>query len=262
MKVIVISSNKYNSLIRWFAELFNKHWPNKQDVTVLCFEKPDCNLPSNFEVFSMGNQDSFGDIWSTPIKPYVDSISDLCIVHFFVDHFITNLVDSRLLKRAEDLIVSGKSDKVWLGCWHDEVRKRIDLGKEYDNDFIQWVDYKGIAGYMMSTWLDPSMWNTILFRRMLSVEDSIHKIEKTAKNVLFKEKPIVHYAKSSVMVAYVDAVRRGRFNYEFLENWKNNHGDKSGTLDVGLRTPHFGGLIEKEVYEVFLKARRDFEKGE
>jgi hypothetical protein len=148
MRVIVTTSNKYLHLIPVFTYLFNKYWSSEQEVTILGYDKPKCELPANFTFHSMGKQ---GDVseWSTDLRKYFKQMPDWHFIWLMEDTLIKS-VNIEGIERAYFLIKSN----FYTG--------RFDLTKDIQKRAHQLGD-SGIirAGndttYKLST--QPSIWN-------------------------------------------------------------------------------------------------------
>ncbi len=86
MKIICSTSNKYLHLIPVFTYLFNKYWPGNE-VEIVGYEKPSCELPENFTFYSMGTQGTVKE-WSTDLRKYFEVIDDDFFIWLMEDSFL------------------------------------------------------------------------------------------------------------------------------------------------------------------------------
>src|SRR4051812_48252456 len=140
MKIFVSTSDYYNPLARGFAYLFNRHWSDRQQVTLLCYSPPPDRLPSNFEVVSLGHGRDFGnDIpewapgrrgkhfnelyptprWTDSLVPFFNRVTDETFVLLQVDYFIHRPVE--LQKIAHLLRYFDRSDVVKIDLSRDRA---------------------------------------------------------------------------------------------------------------------------------------------
>lgn len=144
MKIICTTSNKYAHLLPVFIYLFNKNWGADQ-VEIVGYDVPKCELPTNFTFHSMGKQ---GDVseWSTDLRKY------------FQDQ------DEWFVWVMEDTIVKSINHDLFDFCYGMTMPGvgRIDLTKDVQNR-----PHKVLPGgiiranddsrYRLST--QPSIWN-------------------------------------------------------------------------------------------------------
>jgi hypothetical protein len=125
MRVFVTTSDWYNPILPCFAYLFNRFWSPQQQVTVLCYTLPDCELPSNFSLESLGQPSDFGnDItewspgrrggdygesfptpkWSDSMQRWAGRLSDPHFVLMQIDYFIHQAVNVRQIQILEKYV--------------------------------------------------------------------------------------------------------------------------------------------------------------
>ena len=132
MKVIVVASDKYVNLLNGYSRLFNRHWSENKQVDILCYKKPDFDLPKNFNVISLGNQDDFDESWTKGIRKYFENLEDEYFMLCLEDHFMFDDMDFEFLDRAEKEIQKEEVKKIW--CSFDKNKK----GDPYSEDFKVW----------------------------------------------------------------------------------------------------------------------------
>jgi hypothetical protein len=120
VKVFVTTSDFYNPLLPGFAYLFNKHWSPEQEVTVLCYSEPDCALPDNFSLCSLGDPAEFGNNeaewskgrrgfqfhepyptprWTDSLRPVFEALTDEHFILLQIDYFIHQPVELDTIER-------------------------------------------------------------------------------------------------------------------------------------------------------------------
>jgi hypothetical protein len=137
MRVYVTTSDWYNPILPCFAYLFNRFWSPKQGVTVLCYTVPDCELPPNFSVESLGHPAEFGnDVaewssgrrgsdfgesfptpkWSDSMKGWADRLPDPYFILLQIDYFIHQPVNIRQIAILEKYLGADDVVKIDLSA--------------------------------------------------------------------------------------------------------------------------------------------------
>ena len=106
MKVLCITSDGYRHLVAGFAEAFNLHWPGMQRVDVLCYAPPEEELPENFHVHSLGQQELFAGSWTDGLRPYVERMTDERFVLFLEDYWLDSTVDLARVRMMDNTMRS------------------------------------------------------------------------------------------------------------------------------------------------------------
>jgi hypothetical protein len=70
--IIITTSNKYLHLLPVFCFLFNKFWWDRQPVTIVGYDPPQCSLPDNFTFHSLGKQGSVKE-FSTDLRRFFEA---------------------------------------------------------------------------------------------------------------------------------------------------------------------------------------------
>lgn len=149
IKVCVTTSNSYLHLIPVFCYFFNRYWNAEQEVTILGYSQPKCELPANFKFVSMGVQGPVTE-WSTDKRKYFESIED--------DWFILMMEDAFVRRADVDMITN--TYKYLQDNWNSVGR--CDLTKDIQNrphvvvDNSVVVRAKQDTNYRVS--LQPSIW--------------------------------------------------------------------------------------------------------
>lgn len=149
MKVICTTSNKYLHLIPVFTYLFNKYWSSEQEVTILGYDKPKCELPENFGFHSMGKQ---GDVseWSTDLRQYFEGMEETHFILLMEDCFIKR-ADIETIDIIYDTLATYQPNVGRYDLTND-VQKRPHM--VFDKAFVRaFAD----TNYRVS--LQPSIWN-------------------------------------------------------------------------------------------------------
>lgn len=105
IEVYVWTSNRQMICIPAWAYLFNKFWPYKKNVTVIGYDLPIFELPSNFNYVSLGVQRG-PSFWSNDMIEYFKSIDDDYFYMTTEDGFIVDYVDKQILDYAANIAVS------------------------------------------------------------------------------------------------------------------------------------------------------------
>lgn len=163
MIIYVIASNKYIHILEAYSIFFNKYWPN-QTVKILCYDKLPNNLPDNFEVISLGNQDQYGKYWTNGLIPY---FKDKCKEDYFVitveDMFLCRSVNLDEVNKLEEYIREGFAEKAMLHSHlNDDRRRKKSTSDNIGNGLCiikQDRDYR--------TTLHPAIWTKSYFLKYL-----------------------------------------------------------------------------------------------
>jgi len=144
MKTIVSTSNKYLHLIPVFTYLFNKYWDSSQQVEIVGYDAPKCDLPANFTFHSMGEQGPVNE-WSTDLRKYFESQDDW-FIWLMEDTFIKSFDEGKMwFAYAMMMPEVGR-----IGLTKDIVNRPHDL----DNG-VAWAR----RGTMYRQSTQPSIWN-------------------------------------------------------------------------------------------------------
>ena len=147
MKVICTTSDKYLHLIPVMTYLFNKNWDANQEVTIVGYQSPKCELPLNFKFHSMGVQGHVSE-WSTDLRKYFETIEDEWFVWIMEDTFIKSMTGiPSLSEMFNDHYNVGRIDLT------GDLQKRFH---SVNKDLTIIIGDSNV-GYRLST--QPSIWN-------------------------------------------------------------------------------------------------------
>lgn len=163
MKIMVITSNRYNCVIPAFAHQFNKYWSSSAQVDVVGDEPPTEKLPDNFNFIHSGKDDGKSS-WSNLMISYLNNVDDEYTLLFFDDHFITGKIDLDVIQEAITLMNTEGYDKLWGG--------QIDGKYEQVSDNLQCL-----TGYITKSFT-PSIWRTSILKQILEPNKDPHTSEK------------------------------------------------------------------------------------
>ena len=90
MKVLVPTNDKYLWALRPFAYLFNIYWSSLQPVVVLGFNRPQFDLPKNFEFVSLDHRNYGAGEWTNGLLKFLP--------HWDEDYFVWMLEDYWLVR--------------------------------------------------------------------------------------------------------------------------------------------------------------------
>lgn len=198
MKIMVITSNRYNCLLPGFATQFNKHWSSNIQVDIAGDKPCDATLPDNFNFVHVG-KDTGKDSWSNLMISYMDTVEDKYTMVFFDDHFIIGKIDLNTIDEALEIVDTNGYDKVWGG----------QMSRPYDviNEKFHFLN-----GYI-ATSFTPSIWKTSTFRGLLKPNLDCHTSEKEHGAVITGVKGI-----SKCLIPTADVVRRSKLR-ELTSPW-------------------------------------------
>jgi hypothetical protein len=256
MKVFVTTSDYYNPLARGFAYLFNRHWSNQQEVTLLCYTPPRDPLPSNFEVVSLGDGKAFGnDIpewapgrrgkhfkelyptpkWTDSLAPFFDRIREEHFILLQIDYFIHRSVELEKIEMLRHY------------CKREDVVK-IDLSR--DRAFFPNTPYAFDEGTKIvvsnqdapfRSSLLPAIWKADYFRQLLKPGRSpwafemlgMHDCMNDGKLILGVDQPV------DGPVPYVNVYYSGKLNWQQL--MRMDEEIRSEMVQHGMITPEWNG---------------------
>jgi hypothetical protein len=91
VRIIALTSNDYIHCLPPFCYLFNRHWPGRPQVEVVCYDQLPGELPANFEVISLGRQEDY--TWSGGLLKYLETVPDELVLLLLEDYFLISPVD-------------------------------------------------------------------------------------------------------------------------------------------------------------------------
>jgi len=210
MKAVVIASDKYRNVLRGFSTLFNKHWSEEQEVDVLCYQKPDIELPKNFNLISIGEKAHWN--WCWPMIPYFESIPEEYFFFCMEDHFMFKDIDFDLLEKAETEIKKSSVAKVI--CNHNPRINREDPGEYYSEDFLLWNLPESHGLNRGPNSLMAAIWKKDFFLDILKTTRTVDEFESRP---IPRDPRYVIFPKNDYVYAQLDACRYGSFNDPILE---------------------------------------------
>jgi FkbM family methyltransferase len=228
VKVVVISSDKYINVLNGFSVLFNRHWSENKQVDVLCYKKPDFNLPDNFNLISVGNKCT--DDWSTALIPYFETMEDEYFLLCLEDHLMYKDIDFDLLDKAEEYIKDPKIAKVM--CNFDPRINREEPGEDYCDDFYRWSLPATKGNNKGPVSLCVSIWKKDFFLSLLKPGMNIRDFENIPKP---NDPRHTLFPKNDFVYPQLDACRSGEFNNVVLsEGYRGSEGQYVDELDRGV----------------------------
>tara|TARA_R110002051_G_scaffold325622_1_gene429464 strand:- start:7726 stop:8415 length:690 start_codon:yes stop_codon:yes gene_type:complete len=139
MTIYISTSDKYVSLLKPFAYLFNKFWSKDQKVVILGYTKPDFKLPKNFEFVSMGISRNDPKEWSTDLRKYFESINDEWFIYGTEDMFLVYPVNFKSLDKLKKYMKSGTGR---ISITNDACRKKCSTLEDNVIELSQTADYR------------------------------------------------------------------------------------------------------------------------
>lgn len=104
LPIVVVASNQNVDLLAGFAEAFNKHWSETQDVIAIHSEKPPGKLPDNFlPIKAEGEEADYGRAWGPSFRKVIQKIPHGRFMLFLEDQYLVRDVDIEAVKAADDL---------------------------------------------------------------------------------------------------------------------------------------------------------------
>lgn len=135
MKIYVSTWDKYLVALKPFSYLLNKFWFEIPEVIVLNrgTEKPDFELPSNFDFINLG-ENRGPNYWTTDLGRFFESIND--------EHFIFAQEDFFLLEPVNERVY-----KVLESFKHNPDVGRINLTNDMEYRWLEWRHRYHECGY-------------------------------------------------------------------------------------------------------------------
>lgn len=223
MKKYLIASDKYLPLLKGYTYFFNKYWSDEEEVMVLCYKKPDFDLPENFKIHSLGNQSDYGKYWTNALIPFFKSVEDDHFMVLLDDLFPINDVDTDTLYEMGDLIRSGKAQKAFLGRV-----KGGPYGKVISKNIVE--VRPGYAEFRNT--IQPSIWNKEHFLKYLKPDFTIWEFELKNYYMSNTEDDVVIISKDGPVYLFMDVIHRGKYSER--------------GMDKNLRL----GLLKQEDFEI------------
>lgn len=159
MKIFCITSDKYRYLVAGFAESFNKWWSSNVQVFVLCYDKPNELLPSNFECISLGRQEDYKKSWTTALTPYFNKCEDDKILILLEDYWLNKQVKQNEINEALNQFEKSDVMKVELNSLN------LQFGHSGNFEQTNFVIRSQQARYRTS--LQAAIWKRNYFVRQL-----------------------------------------------------------------------------------------------
>lgn len=228
IKKYLITSDKYLFVLKEYAYFFNKFWSDKEEVIVLCYKKPDFDLPNNFKIQSLGKQPA-GRIWTNPLIPYFKNVKDECFIILLEDLFLINNVNIKLLNEMKDLVLQGKAQKA---CLFKIVPTKY-RGKMVSDNI---VEVNSLSGFR--TTINPAIWNKNHFLKYLKPDLTIWQLEQSNVRLARSEKAVVVGPTNTTVFPQIGLLRGGKIDNKAIKVIKrciNN------------------GLIDKEYENIVIK---------
>lgn len=151
MKIIVTTSNDYKHIVPIFCYLFNNNWGSDYKVELVGYDKPDFELPDNFNFVSLGKQIGGSNNFSSDLRPYFQQQQDW-FIWLFDDTFILN-VDFNKLEVAKALTKYKNVGRINLTvCGLHETHAFL----KNEGDYRIYQNAQD-SNYRLST--QPSIWN-------------------------------------------------------------------------------------------------------
>jgi hypothetical protein len=102
VRVIVLTSDRYQWALRPFAYLFNIYWSSLQPVTVAGFASPPFPLPTNFAFHQIHPQNYPAERWSDALILLLRALPDSHLILLLEDYWLTRTADVRGIATLAD----------------------------------------------------------------------------------------------------------------------------------------------------------------
>lgn len=259
MKVFVTTSDWYNPILPGFTYLFNRFWSPEQPVTVLCYTLPDCDVPSNFSLQSLGDPAEFGnDIvewspgrrgpyfrepyptpkWTDSMKRWVECLTDPYFILLQIDYFIHKTVNIRQIELLEKYL--GVDDVVKIDLSAD--RFHAPHRGYADEQGMQIIESDQRALYRSS--LQAAIWTREYFAALLKPGRSPWEFEVLGMHEQMNDgRRILGLAQPDFgPVPYLNVYSGGAVNWGELQLL--DEGIKAEMFARGWIGPHWNGWVD------------------
>lgn len=197
MRIFLSTSDNYLPLLKKHSYFFNKYWSSEQRVDVLCYKKPDFDLPPNYNIISLGER-SIG-CWTDPLREFMSTIEDEYFVFLLEDLFIIQKVDLDTLGKLCREVRFQASKAVLERQYHWKTEPY-----HLNSDFMV-IDQK--ADYRLT--LKPSVWRRDYFIKYLKPGYSIWDFE--TRNLESKgDGAVILQTRGADVLRTADVLKRGR----------------------------------------------------
>jgi hypothetical protein len=210
---------------------FNKFWPARDEVIVLCFQEPK-RLPKNFRTHNLGKQSSFSFRrdgrtyyrWSDSILPFFRKIKDQAFILLWDEHLVVKKVNADLLSEASAEVLRKKAQKVVLDRHLN--KGRFSKGVTDYSDSLVELNQKT----MYRTTLMPSVWSKGYFMRHLRPHMTAWDFE--VKNIYrsLRDKARILAPKEEDIVTTYNVYIKGKFAANGFSRLKLNDGDRERAM--------------------------------
>jgi len=203
--VYVMTANQTMKAVQAFAYLFNEFWSTKTQVTILGYDMPDFELPSNFNYISLGIQRG-KNYWSDDIKAYFSNeCNDELFILTFEDNLIIDKIDKPLLEYAIEFCTANKDGLLKFNLTADLQSRGNTVIESYDQFDLVQADQHEIFRLSLNT----SIWNKEEFLNKLNPGESMHFFENPAKPNSTDDGLGVYGFGRSYVIKTSEAYRRG-----------------------------------------------------
>ena len=229
LKVYVTTSDYYNHLIPGFAYLFNGYWSPHQEVTILCYTKPNYSLPDNFSMFSLGPSESFGNRgpewadregirsyptpkWTESLRPIFEQMTDEHFILLQIDYFLNRFVQLDKIELLRGFL--DRSAVVKIDLTLDRARQLHNLYAT--NGDIQIIVSDQNAAYRSS--LQAAIWRKDYFLQLLKPNRDPWAFELIGAEELKNDGKLILGIKQphAAPVSYANVYTKGKVNWNEL----------------------------------------------
>jgi hypothetical protein len=213
------ATDDYLYLLPVFAELYNKYIG--EDMTVLCYKKPEKELPDNFNIISLGSQADRVS-WSDGIIPFFKEFEEPYFKSWGEDYLIYH-VETDLYKRSHDIAYNEKKFGrilFWLDenyKWRKQLSKKISSGQRYELD-KQFIHLRGRRGRKWRSSLNAGIWDTSYFKSLLRPNLSPWTFEVESLKISMDDDK-VQLLPIKNTISYKNNVDRGVLNLDYIKNF-------------------------------------------
>jgi len=155
-KIYMITCDKTNHILKLTIPLFDKYWNIEKNIKILGFNKPEMELPSDYEFISMRPAQLSIDDWGRDIASVLENIEDEYIIFMLDDFTPIDYINEDVYNKLSSLM---EEDKRIVRCSLGRdmfIFSPTIVVEQYDNYSL--IEQLQPSAYRITC--QPSIWKT------------------------------------------------------------------------------------------------------
>lgn len=233
-RVFVTVSDPYLPSLRPFIYLFQIYWSTLQPVVVIGFNRPNYDLPGNFQFYSASFPDRGKHSWSTVMIEFLNKVDDDRFVLLLEDYWLSRTVDHQGIRTLSDYMAENK-DVFRVDLSNDVLHCRGDGRNAPEKCSYGHYDmiYKTPdLSYRMS--LQAALWDRKKMLQVLKPGQSSWEVE-------LHDTPPEDWDVMGTRqwpVRYINAINKGSIDHSEIDKLPEEHRERvRGMVPVDFRIP-------------------------